>query len=110
MKTMRNPGNGVWGAVLIGAGIGLAIVGAAMLVPACTNWAIDAIDETVRRGRETINSGVETAASLAGNISGVAQRRFSEASKTARAHTAKAAGAVEHAARQVRQYAESERQ
>ncbi len=105
---MKNPGSGVWGAVLIGAGIGLAVVGAAMLVPACTNWAMDAMDEAVRRGRETINTGVETAASLAGNISGVAQRKFSEASKTARERAAKAAGAVEQAARHVRQFAESE--
>lgn len=105
---MRNPGSGVWGAVLIGAGVGLAVVGVSMLVPACTNWAMDAMDEAVRRGRDTISSGVESAASLAGNISGVAQRKFTEASKTARGHAAKAAGAVEHAARQVRQYAESE--
>jgi hypothetical protein len=66
---------------------------------------MDAIDEAVRRGRETLNSGVETAASLAGNLSGSAQRKFAEASKTAREKTAQAAGAVENAARQVREYA-----
>jgi hypothetical protein len=105
---MRNPGNGVWGAVLIGAGIGLAVVGVSMLVPTCANWAMDSFDEAVRRGRDTLNTGVESAASLAGNISGVAQRKFSEASKVARERTAKAAGAVENAARHVREYAESE--
>jgi hypothetical protein len=105
---MKDSGNAVWGAVLIGAGVGLAIVGAAILIPACTNWAMDAIDETVRRGRETINSGVETAASLAGNLSGAAQRKFAEASKVARDRTAKAAEKVEHAARHVREYTQSE--
>jgi hypothetical protein len=79
-----------------------------MIIPACTNWALSAMDDAVRRGRETINSGVEGAASLAGNLSGVAQRRFSEASKAARERAAKAAGVVETAARQVREYAESQ--
>lgn len=105
---MKNSGNGVWGAVLIGAGIALAVVGAAMVIPACTNWCMDAFDETIRRGHDTINSGVETAASLAGNLSGTAQRKFNEASKTARDRAAKAAGAVESAARHVREYAQSE--
>ena len=105
---MKNPGNGVWGAVLIGAGIGLAAVGVMMLVPTCTNWAMDSFDEAVRRGRDTLNSGVESAASMAGNLSGAAQRRFSEASKVARERAAKAAGAVESAARHVREYAQSE--
>jgi hypothetical protein len=105
---MKRSGNGVLGSVLIGVGVGMTIVGVAMVIPACTNWALCAVDEAVRRGRETINSGVETAASLAGNISGVAQRRFSEASKAARERAAKAAGAVESAARHVREYAESQ--
>ncbi|HEX4749196.1 MAG TPA: hypothetical protein VH302_06595 [Bryobacteraceae bacterium] len=105
---IKTSGNGVLGAVLIGAGVGLAIVGAAMVIPACTGWCVDAFDETIRRGRETINSGMETAASLAGNLSGTAQRKFSEASKTARDRAAKAAGAVESAARHVREYAQTE--
>jgi hypothetical protein len=104
---MKTSGNGILGSVLIGVGVGLTIVGIAMVIPACTNWGLSAIDEAVRRGRDTLNSGVEGAASLAGNISGVAQRKFTEASKVARERAAKAAGAVETAARQVRQYAES---
>jgi hypothetical protein len=104
---MRNSGNGFLGAALIGVGLGLTAVGIAMVVPACTNWSLGLLDEAVRRSRDTINSGVETAASLAGNLSGVAQRKFAEASKTARHHTAKAAGAVENAARQVREYTAS---
>ena len=101
-------GNGVLGAVLIGAGVGLAVIGVAMVIPACTNWCMDAVDETIRRSRDTLHSGVETAASFAGNISGTAQRKFSEASKTARERAAKAAGTVEQAARKFREYAEGE--
>lgn len=105
---MKKSGNGVLGSVLIGVGVGLTIVGVAMVIPACTNWALSAMDETVRRGRETINTGVESAASLAGNLSGVAQRKFTEASRVARERAAKAAGAVESAARHIREYSESQ--
>ncbi|HZS55665.1 MAG TPA: hypothetical protein VFA65_14785 [Bryobacteraceae bacterium] len=104
---MKNSGNGFLGAALIGIGLGVTAVGVAMVIPACTNWSLGLFDEAVRRSRDTINSGVETAASLAGNISGVAQRKFTEASKTAKEHAAKAAGAVETAARHVREYAAS---
>lgn len=78
-----------------------------MVIPACTNWSLGVFDEATRRWRDTIHSGVETAASLAGNLSGSAQRKFSEASKTARQHTSKAAEAVENAARHVREYTAS---
>jgi hypothetical protein len=105
---MKSSKNGFLGAALIGIGMGLTAVGVAMVIPAITDWSLDLFDETTRRWRETINSGVETAASVAGNISGAAQRKFAEASKTARERTAKAAGAVETAARQVREYASSE--
>lgn len=100
-----NSKNGLIGALLIGVGCGLTAVGIAMVIPACTNWSLGLIDETVKRGRDTINSGVETAASLAGQLSGTAQRKFGEASKTARERTAKAAEVVEHAARRVRETA-----
>jgi hypothetical protein len=97
--------NGMIGALLIGVGCGLTAVGFAMVIPACTNWTLDVMDEAVRRGRDTLHSGVETAASMAGHLSGKAQRKFGEASKTARETTAKAAAAVESAARRVREHA-----
>jgi hypothetical protein len=40
-----------------------------------------------------------------GDIAGRAQHHFGEAAKSAKTHTAKAAGVVEHAARSVREYA-----
>lgn len=97
--------NGLIGAGLIGLGCGLAAVGIAMVIPACTNWSLGLMEQAVRRGREGISSGVENAAALAGQISGKAQKKFDEASKTARGTTARAAGAVENAARHVREYA-----
>ncbi len=100
-----NTSNGWVGAALIGVGCGLTAVGIAMVIPACTNWSLALMDEVVRRGKEGINSGVESAANLAGQIHGIAHKKFDEASKTARGKTAKAAEAVENAARSVREYA-----
>ncbi|MBV9404451.1 MAG: hypothetical protein JO211_03835 [Acidobacteriaceae bacterium] len=100
-----NTRNGLIGALLIGVGCGMAAVGFAMVIPACANWSLGMVDEAVKRGRDTLSSGIETAASLAGHLSGKAQRKFSDASKSARHTTAKAAEAVETAARRVREHA-----
>lgn len=102
---MRNDSrNGLIGAALIGVGCGLAAVGFALVIPACTSWSLSFMEQAVKKGRESLSSGVETAASLAGQLTGVAHRKFGEASKTARERTAKAAGAVETAARRVREH------
>src|SRR5579875_2230813 len=97
--------NGLLGAALIGLGCGLVAAGVAMVVPICTNWSLGLMEQAVKRGKDTLSSGVESAASLAGEMRGVAQRKFTEASKTARDKTAKVAGAVENAARHVREHA-----
>lgn len=103
MKSSTN--NGVIGAALIGLGCGLTAVGIALVIPACTNWSLGLMEQAMKKGKDGISSGVETAANLAGQISGIAQKKFEEASKTARDKTVKAAGAVETAARHVREYA-----
>lgn len=95
--------SGLIGAALIGLGCGLTMVGIALVIPALTDWSVGLMGQAVRKGQEGISSGVGTAASLAGQVTGMAQRRFQEASKTAREKTAKAAEAVEHAARRVRE-------
>lgn len=100
-----NTNNGLIGAALIGIGCGLTAVGIAMAIPACTNWSLGLMDQVIKRGKESLNSGVEGAANLAGQIHGTAHRKFDEASKTARGKAAKAAEAVENAARHVREYA-----
>ncbi len=103
MKTHSN--NGLIGAALIGLGCGLTAVGLALVIPACTDWSLTLMERAVKRGREGINAGVESAASLAGQVSVMAQKKFDEASKTAKEKTARAASAVENAARHVREYA-----
>jgi hypothetical protein len=65
------------------------------------------MESAVKRGKDKLRAGVESAANLAGQMSGVAQRKFDEASKTAREKTAKYAGVVENAARHVREHAAS---
>jgi len=97
--------SGLIGAALIGVGCGLTVVGIALVIPACTNWSLGLMEQAVRTGKESISSGVETAATLAGQVTGIAQKKFGEASKTARQKAAKAAEVVENAARHVREHA-----
>jgi transketolase C-terminal domain/subunit len=96
----NNSRSGVLGAVLIGIGCGLAAAGLALVIPAVAAWSLKRADEAIQRGREH----VEGAAALFGEVAGRAQQRFGEAAKTARERTSKAAGAVETAARKVREF------
>ncbi len=100
-----NTNKGLLGAGLIGLGCGLTAVGIAMVVPVCVNWSLGLMDQFREKGKERLHSGVSSAASLAGQLRGMAQKRFDEASTTARGRTAKAAEAVENAARNLREYA-----
>ena len=98
MKTKSN--TGIWGAVLIGVGCGMTAAGLVLVIPACMNWSAGLVEQAMRRGRE----GVETAAASLGDFAGRAQSKFGDAAKTAKTGTAKAASAVETAARHVREY------
>ena len=104
--------SGVIGAAMIGLGLGMTAVGVALVIPACTNWSLSTMEQMFRKGKDS----VEGAASALGEFAGKAQHRFDEAArsarqtldeaaKTARQTTAKAAGAVESAARYVRETA-----
>lgn len=102
---MRESSNkGLLGAILIGVGVGLTAAGIALIVPACANWSLGWLEEAVTRSRK----GMEGAASTLGDFAGRAQERFQhhfqEATKTARNATSVAAGAVESAARHVREH------
>ncbi len=99
METQSN--SGVLGAVLIGVGCGLTAAGLVLIVPACMNWSVGLIGQAVQRGRDTVG----TAAASLGEFAGRTQSRFDDAARTARATTAKAAEAVEHAARRVKEHA-----
>lgn len=101
----RISNTGLLGAALIGVGFGIGAVGVALLIPAFTDWSMNALERAIERTRENLSAGVETAAEFAGHIASKAQQTFSEAAKSARKTTAKAAGAVESAARTVREYA-----
>jgi hypothetical protein len=98
MRTKSN--NGVIGAILIGAGVGLTAAGLVLIIPACMNWSAGLMEQAVRRGRE----GFDHATSTLGDFAGRAQTRFGEAAKAAKSTTSKAAGAVESTARHVREY------
>jgi hypothetical protein len=98
VKTKSN--NGMIGAILIGAGVGLTAAGLVLVIPACMNWSAGLVEQAIRKGRE----GVENAAASLGEFTGRAQSRFGEAAKVAKATTAKAAGAVESTARHIREY------
>lgn len=97
----QSTNQGLLGALCIGIGCGLAVVGVALVVPACADWSLSLADRALRRGREAVGSAADTFAEVAGSAS----QRFDAAAKAAKAGTAKAAGAVETAARQVREYA-----
>jgi hypothetical protein len=99
---MKNNWNtGLVGIGLIGLGCGLAAMGVALVIPACASFSLGVMGRALGKSRE----GIETAAATFGEFAGRAQHRFDEAAKLARQTTAKAAGAVESAARQVREYA-----
>jgi len=72
-----------------------------MVIPACASWSMGFAEQAIKKGRESVTS----AAGALGDIAGKAQHHFGEAAKTAKTHTATVAGAVEHAARSVREYA-----
>jgi hypothetical protein len=93
--------HGILGALFIGLGCGLAAVGVALVVPACANWSLSFTERALRRGRDAVGSAADAFAEVAGSAS----HHFESAAKAARAGTVKAAGAVEGAARQVKEYA-----
>ena len=101
----NNTNNALIGAGLIGLGCGMTAVGIALALPAVTDFSLALVDQMMTKGKNGISSSVESAANLAGQIHGLAYKKFDEASSTARARTAKAAEAVENAARNLREYA-----
>jgi hypothetical protein len=99
---MKRPNDsGLIGAALIGVGCGLTAIGIALVIPACANWSLSFAEQAIKKGKE----GAATVAGTLGDIAGKAQQHFGEAAKTAKVHTAKAAGVVEDAARSLREYA-----
>jgi len=65
------------GSGLIAAGIGLSIVGAAMIVPAVFAWTV----RLVEKGADGLTARVEDASKTVGSVAGTLHRSFSEAKK-----------------------------
>ncbi len=65
------------GSGLIAAGIGLSIVGAALIVPAVFAWAA----RLVEKGADGITARVEGASKTVGTVAGTLHRSFTEAKK-----------------------------
>jgi hypothetical protein len=99
MKKTSN--SGLIGAALIGVGCGLTALGVALVIPACASWSLSFAEQAIKKGKEA----TANVAGTLGDIAGKAQHHFGEAAKTAKTHTAKAAGVVEDAARSLREYA-----
>ncbi|HEX7359789.1 MAG TPA: hypothetical protein VF283_04795 [Bryobacteraceae bacterium] len=100
----RISNSGLVGAGLIGLGLGITAVGVTLILPAFTDWSMNTLERAVQKGRDNLAASTETMANFAGQIASRAQQTFSDATKTAKQTTAKAAGAVEGAAHRVREY------
>ena len=101
MRMRQSSNAGIIGASLIGLGCGLTAVGIALVIPACANWSAGFLEQAVKRGRESAGAAAE----VFGEVAGKAHHHFNEAHKVSKATAAKAAGAVEDFAHQVREYA-----
>lgn len=96
--------NGILGVVFLGIGVGLAVAGVTLAVPVCASWSRSKLSAAVRKGREGLLTGIETAAEAFGEIASKAQPQFEGAAKAARQTTAIAAGAIESAAQYVKEH------
>ena len=65
------------GAGLMVAGIGLGIVGAALIVPAVFSWTA----RLAEKGADQLSARVEGASKTIGNVAGTLHRSFNEAKK-----------------------------
>ena len=59
------------------AGIGLGIVGTALIAPAVFAWAVKLVD----KGTERLGSQLESASRRVGTVAGTLQRSFNEATR-----------------------------
>ncbi|HEV1288024.1 MAG TPA: hypothetical protein VNU44_22050 [Bryobacteraceae bacterium] len=65
------------GSGLVVAGIGLSIVGAALIVPAVFAWTA----RLAEKGADSLTAGVEGASKTIGSVAGTLHRSFNEARK-----------------------------
>ena len=65
------------GTGLVAAGIGLSVVGAAMIAPAVFSWMAGMVE----KGSERFGASLEGVSKRAGTVAGTLQRSFREAAK-----------------------------
>lgn len=65
------------GAGLFAAGVGLSLVGAALITPATIAW----MSKLVEKGGSRLRNEIEGASRTVGTVAGTLQRSFSEAAK-----------------------------
>ena len=65
------------GSGLVVAGIGLGIVGAAMIAPAVFTW----VTQLAEKGADSLTASVEGASKTIGSVAGTLHRSFNEARK-----------------------------
>jgi hypothetical protein len=76
-KMETNHKMAIAGSGLVAAGIGLSIVGAALIVPAVFAWTTRLLD----KGAEGLSARVEGASKTVGTVAGTLHRSFNEAKK-----------------------------
>jgi len=104
---MQKPSkNTVIGFSLLALGAGLSVAGIAVLAPVCYAWSRATAENAYRKGKENVLTGIDEAATRLKDVAEKAQGSLGDVAKVARHTTAVGAGAVEAAARYVRERAE----
>lgn len=99
----KKTSNGVLGLTLVGAGVGLAAAGVALLTPICVSWSRKQVLNAFERGKEGVRAGFETVSDKLTDVASKAQHPLGEAARAAKQGTAIAAGAIETAAHYVKE-------
>jgi hypothetical protein len=82
------------GSGLIAAGIGLGIIGAALIVPAAVAWTA----KLVEKGADGFTAKVEGASKTVGTVAGTLHRSFTEATRAGVAEIKRSRSTERHAA------------
>jgi hypothetical protein len=67
----------ITGVGFVAAGVGVSLIGAALIAPAAIAWAMSAME----KGAERLGPNVERASKTLGTVAGTLQRSFREATK-----------------------------
>ncbi len=74
----------LFGLGLIGVGGGLAVIGAAVVVPACIGFSRDLAQAAIRKGKEGVMCSIQSAAATVGEVTGKLHHTFETASRAGR--------------------------